>query len=381
MRTPIGQGPDVVERTSSSEAESGEGQESGGHVFRHEEGRGDGHEHQHQHEDGHGHEDGHAHGHSHGLTQSDQLAGVSDRRLLWCVGLNHLLTVGQVIGGLLSGSVALLSDAAHNFNDANALLIAYVARRISRRDPSARYTFGYRRAELIGATINLTLLGGIGALLVYEAIHRFFVPTEVLGWLMAAAAVLALVIDVATAALLWSMSHGSLNVRAAFVHNLTDALGSLAVLIGAVAIIFWQWTWVDPLLTLLIAVYVLWQVVTMLPQAVQILMEGAPSGIDLEDVIGRACSVDGVRGIHHVHLWQLDESHRALEAHVVIDEDESQSMETVKRRIKAIFRSEFEIHHSTLEFEFDGACHDQLDPGTVSNRCGSPTANGVKSSG
>jgi len=273
----------------------------------------------------------------------------------------------------------LLSDAAHNFNDANALLIAYVARRISRREPSASYTFGYRRAELIGATINLTLLGGVGGLLVYEAVHRFFAPTPVVGWLMAAAAVLALIVDVATAWLLWSMSRGSLNVRAAFVHNLTDAFGSLGVLLGAGAIIYWNWTWVDPVLTLLIAAYVLWQVATMLPQAIQILMEGAPSGIDLENVIRRVSAVDGVEGIHHVHLWQLDEQHRALEAHVVIDQKESHAMEGVKQRMKAIFQTEFGIHHSTLEFEFAGACCGQQDAGIVSSDCGTVGMEGAAS--
>ena len=222
-------------------------------------------------------------GHAHGPSRDGELKGVSDGRLLWTVLLNQILTVGQVVAGIFSGSVALLSDAAHNFNDANALLIAYIARRISRKRADERYTFGYRRAEMIGATINLTLLGVIGLYLVYEAVMRFVEPEPILGWLMAAAAGLALVVDVATALLLWSMSRGSLNVRAAFVHNIVDALGSVAVLAGAAAIIWLEWMWVDPVLTLLIAGYVLWQVYAMLPQATRVLMEGVQPGSTCPD--------------------------------------------------------------------------------------------------
>ena len=120
-------------------------------------------------------------GHSHGASRSGELKSVSDARLLWAVVLNQILTVGQVIAGIFSGSVALLSDAAHNFNDANALLIAYIARRISKRDANERYTFGYRRAEMIGALFNLTLLAVIGLYLVYEGVKRFIEPQEIIG--------------------------------------------------------------------------------------------------------------------------------------------------------------------------------------------------------
>lgn len=300
-------------------------------------------------------------GHSHGASRSGELEGVSDARLLWAVVLNQILTVGQVIAGIVSGSVALLSDAAHNFNDANALLIAYIARRISKKDANARYTFGYRRAEMIGALINLTLLAVIGLYLVYEGILRFIEPQEIIGWLMAATAVLALVIDVATALLLWAMSRGSLNVRAAFVHNITDALGSVAVLLGAGAIIWFDWKWVDPAITLLIAGYVLWQVLKMLPQATRVLMEGAPVDFDLEELVEKVEQVDGVSGMHHVHIWELDENHRALEAHVILQQGTPNELESIKLQIKESL-SEFHIGHSTLEFEYAGVgqdCGDQ----------------------
>lgn len=301
-------------------------------------------------------------GHSHGLTHSDSLQGVSTSRLIWAIVLNQLLTVGQVVAGIYSGSVALLSDAAHNFNDANALLIAYIARRISRKEANERFTFGYRRAEMIGALINLTLLAIVGLYLVYEGITRFFEPEHVIGSVMAYTAILALVVDVGSALLLWSMSKGSLNVRAAFFHNIVDALGSIAVLIGAGAILWLGWVWVDPLITLLISGYILWEVYKMLPQAMRMLMEGTPADIDVSALIERIEANGDVIEIHHLHLWELDEEHRALEAHVVIRKADAVKLEVIKHQIKELLLAEFEIQHTTLEFEFDGDqenhCHD-----------------------
>ena len=302
------------------------------------------HDHSHSHGDG-GHAESHS-GHSHDVS------GVSDSRLLWAVGLNQLLTLGQVIAGILSGSLALLADALHNFNDAMALLIAYIARRIARRETTKAFTFGYRRAELIGAMINLTALALVGLYLIYEAIMRFVEPQQITGWLMMAAAGLALVVDIATVVLLWVMSRGNLNVRAAFVHNMTDAAASVAVLLGGLAIIYLQAYWIDPVLTLLIAGYVLYQALTMLPKAARILMGGAPPGVDFDEVVQSLEAHERVEEIHHVHIWQLDESHSALEAHVVVGRASSDETGAIKRDLKRLLEERFDIGHSTLEFEF-----------------------------
>ena len=175
-----------------------------------------------------------SHGHSHG----DETKAVSDTGLLWAIVVNLGLSVFEFIAGAISGSVALMADALHNTNDAAALLVAFIARKIGRKGADRNFTFGYRRAELIGAMIQLTALIVVGLYLVYEAIRRFITPEPLSGgWIMAAAGV-ALVVDVVTAWLLWSMSKGNMNVKAAFLHNLTDAGASLAVLIGGAAI-YW----------------------------------------------------------------------------------------------------------------------------------------------
>jgi cobalt-zinc-cadmium efflux system protein len=289
---------------------------------------------------------GHDHNHSHGTEN------VSDGVLLWTVIVNLGLSVFEFVAGAISGSVALMADALHNTNDAAALLIAYIARKISRKGADEQYTFGYRRAELIGAMIQLTALILVGLYLVYEAVRRFFDPEPLLGgWIMAAAGV-ALVVDVITAWLLWSMSKGSLNVKAAFLHNLTDAGASVAVLLGGAAIYWLDWTWVDPVLTLVIAGYILFMSFGMLKKTSRILMEGTPTNLSVDEIKEALQNLDGIENVHHIHVWELDEHHRALEAHVVIGEACSiEELESLKATVKTCLGKHFSIHHSTLEFE------------------------------
>lgn len=287
-------------------------------------------------------------------TDHHDVSQLSDRRIIWSVLLNVGLTVAEVVGGILSGSVALIADALHNFNDAMALVVTLVARRVSRRRADNQYTFGYRRAELIGATINLTALIVVGLFLISEAIKRLISPEEINGWVVIIVAAIALVVDIGTAWLLWAMSKGSLNVRAAFIHNVSDALASVAVLIGGVCVVLWEITVVDPLLTLLIAGYILYQGFKAMRGAVRILMQAAPAGLDLQAMINELNALDGVDHLHHVHVWQIDEHRRSLEAHVMVSEADSSQWSAIKQRIKQALSERFDIDHSTLEFEGPG---------------------------
>jgi cobalt-zinc-cadmium efflux system protein len=293
----------------------------------------------------------HGHQHKHG-TQN-----VSDRVLLWAVIVNLGLSVFEFTAGVIAGSVALMADALHNTNDAAALLIAYIARKIARRGADRNFTFGYRRAELIGAMIQLTALIIIGLYLLYEAINRFISPQPLQGaWIMAAAGV-ALVVDVVTAWLLWSMSKGSLNVKAAFAHNLTDAFASVAVLLGGAAIHWLDWYWIDPMLTLIIASYILYLSFNMLKRTSAILMESTPEDLDLDALRKAVEACDAVVGMHHVHVWELDEQHRAMEAHIVIEDVAVDRQDAIKQAVKSCLHDDFKIGHSTLEFEIESqAC-------------------------
>lgn len=208
----------------------------------------------------------------------------------------------QVVGGILSGSLALIADALHNFSDAISLIIAFAARKIARRPADASMTFGYGRAEVVAALINYTTLIVIGLYLVYEAIMRFFDPQPVDGWLIVIIAGVALVVDAVTAALTYAMSKSSVNIRAAFLHNVADALGSIAVIVAGVAILLYDWRLIDPLVTLLIAGYILWQSFSEIGNVVRILMLGSPPDIDVNRVVDELNAIDGVASVHHVHL-------------------------------------------------------------------------------
>ena len=270
-------------------------------------------------------------------------------RLWWAIAVNILLTVVQVIGGIVSGSLSLLADALHNFSDAASLLIAAVAISIGNSPPDEFKSFGYKRAETIAALINLTTLILIGIYLIVEAIQRFYSPVPIEGWTIVIVASIALVIDLITAFITHKHSQTSLNIRAAFLHNITDALASVGVIIAGIMILLYQWIWVDAVITLLISAYVLWQGLREMPKVIHILMQGTPSNIKLDDVRSALTRVDGVVGIHHLHVWHLDEQNYALEAHVVLSSNND--MEEKKNVLKTLLIERFSIEHSTLELE------------------------------
>jgi len=284
------------------------------------------------------------HNHHHGDPSE-----IGEKRLWWAVGANMLLTIAQIVGGLISGSLSLVADALHNFSDAASLLIALVAIRIGRKPPDKFKTFGYKRAETIAALINLVTLVIIGLYLCYEAIMRFITPEPIAGWTIVIVAGIALIVDVFTALLTYSQSKTSMNIKAAFLHNVTDALASVGVIVAGTLIVLYGWVWTDAAMTLLIAGYVLYQGFTTLPKVIHLLMEGTPEHIDINEVIKALEEQKGVQNAHHVHIWQLDEQRNALEAHIVISEEAD--MDTIKVAIKSMLHDEFHIDHSTLEFE------------------------------
>ena len=287
-----------------------------------------------------------AHHHGHGID-----AHSGDRRVAVAIGANLLLTAAQVIGGVLSGSLALIADALHNFSDVAALLIAFAARRIARRPADDDMTFGYRRIELVAALVNYTTLIVIGCFLVYEGGLRLVEPPQVSGWVVVALGGVALAVDALTAGLTWSMQKGSVNIRALVLHNLSDALASVAVIIGGALMLLFGWWLVDPLDTLGIAGYILYLAFSEVGGVIRTLMLGSPPELDNAAVLATVREVAGVSGVHHAHLWQIDEHAATLDTHVVIEHAAWDRQEEIKREIKARLRERFAIGHSTLEFE------------------------------
>lgn len=284
--------------------------------------------------------------HRHHISPED-----GDRKVALAVAVNLGLTVAEFIGGLLAGSLALIADALHNLSDAVTLIIAFAARRIARRPADPTMTFGYGRAEVVAALINYATLILLAAYLATEAVQRLRDPQPVEGWIVVAIAGLALVVDTATALLTFRLARESVNIRAAFLHNLADALGSVAVIIVGSLILLFDWRLLDPAVTLLIAGYILWVSLTEIGGVIRILMLGSPPGLDGAEVVAALAAVEGVRDIHNVHLWQMQEHTPALQAHVVLDPGQWSEADAIKARLKDVLATRFGIGNSTLEME------------------------------
>lgn len=285
------------------------------------------------------------------------------RRLAWAVAINLLLTAAQVVGGVLSGSLSLVADALHNFSDAAGLLLALVARKISKRPADAQRTFGYGRAEVVGGLINLTSIMVIAGYLLIEAITRTFDRPEIDGWMVVIVAGVALIVDVATAVLTYSMSKGSVNIKAAFLHNVADALASVAVIITGTLIILFDWYWTDVVATIGISVYIVWMSWSPMKRCIRILMQSVPELLLIEDMARTIADVRGVQGVAHLHVWPIDEQHTSLEVRVEMRTDASlQDAQAVREHVRAAIAERFGIGHSTIEVRPAGTMDEGLVP-------------------
>ena len=284
-----------------------------------------------------------------------------DKRVAIAIWANGILTLVQIAGGIFSGSLALIADALHNFSDMASLVIAFAARKVARRPADARMTFGYGRIEIVAALINYTTLILVGVYLIYEGVMRMFDPPAVQGWAVVVLGSVALVVDTLTAWLTYSMQKGSVNIRALFLHNLSDALASVAVIVGGTLILLYEASWADPAITIGIAIYILFLAVTEIGGPIRILMLGSPPDIDCSEVVDALRSSVGVHDVHHVHLWQMHEHEVALDCHVVLDDKNWEHQEARKMEIKANLKDQFGISHSSLEFEHIGRAHEDAD--------------------
>ena len=296
---------------------------------------------------------GHA-GHAHSAEGKDAKGASSQRgpRLLIALALNLGITLAEVVGGLVSGSLTLLADAAHNFSDAGSVLVSYIAWRISLREVDRRRTFGYARAETVGAVINLTTLLVIGAYLLYEAANRLINPQEVAGTTMLVVGLIALVEDLSAAWVLRKET-GSLNVKSTYLHMIADALTTVGVIVGALVIMFWGAGvyWVDPVITAAISIYIFISTVTEIKRATAVLIDSAPEDFDYDALVTELKRFPAVEDVHHLHVWQVQEGRLALESHIGMSETNLGRATNLKEQIKGRLREKFGIDHATLEME------------------------------
>ena len=296
---------------------------------------------------------------SHNLSHNSA-EGTSEKNLFITMALNFFITVAEVIGGIISGSLSLISDALHNFSDGFAIIITYVAMRLSKRPKTSKYTFGLKRAEIIAAIINASTLIIISFFLIKEAIDRFSNPTPITGSLMLIVASLGLIANVAGTLLLKKGSANNLNIRAAYFHLLSDAVSSLAVIIGALFIILYKIYWIDPLLTVLISIYILKETYEIVKESVDILMMSNPEGIDLNAIKNIVEKIPGVINIHHIHLWKLNDNDTHFEAHIEVEDMAVSKTIEIQKQIEHKLHDKYEINHTTLQFECGACDEDEL---------------------
>jgi len=277
-----------------------------------------------------------------------------ESRLIISAGLNFATTLAQIIGGILSGSLSLISDALHNLSDTVALVISLFAVRLSKRKNTEAQTFGYKRAEILAALFNACALVVVSVFLFKEAMVRFSHPHPINSVLMLSVASVGLIANIVSVFLLKAHAHEDLNIRAAYVHLFSDFLSSIAVIIGALAILISKAYWIDPALTILIGIYVLRQGYKIIEESTHILMQHVPKGINLREIQARIEGIEGVKDIHHAHLWAVTERDIHFEAHINVSRDMPVS-ETclLVKQVAEKLKENFAIMHITLQIEFD----------------------------
>lgn len=285
----------------------------------------------------------HSHNHSHSTPKG--------WKLLVTIILNFIITIAEIIGGLISGSLSLISDALHNFSDGIAVIISYIAIRLNRRPKDAKFTFGYKRAEIIAAVFNASVLIGISLYLFFEAYNRFANPEHVEGGLMTIVASIGLVANVIGTLLLKSGSEDNMNIRSAYLHLLSDAVSSLGVIIGGLFIYFYNIYWIDPLLTVLISLYIIKESYVIVREATEVLMMAAPEELSITKLEEELLKLKTIKNIHHVHLWRVNEHDIHFEAHVFVEDQMVSKTEIILEQVEKLLHDKFDIGHVTLQFE------------------------------
>ncbi|MFA4836688.1 MAG: cation diffusion facilitator family transporter [Dehalococcoidia bacterium] len=286
----------------------------------------------------------------------------NENRLLIALAITGLMAVVELVGGLLSNSLALLGDAAHMFTDTMALGLSLFALNLAKRPASESKTFGYLRAEILAALINGMILILVTVFIFYEAYQRALDPPEVHGSLMLIVAAIGLVANLIGISVLYSGSRQNLNVKGAFLHMWGDAISSVGVIVAGIIILLTGWNIADPILSILIGIIILRGAIRLVWESVNILLEAVPKDLDIGQIIGEIKSIDGLRDVHDIHVWTITSGVYALSAHLLIEDQLLSRTAEISERIDHVLSQKFGIGHSTLQFECEEcqnnlACH------------------------
>ena len=277
---------------------------------------------------------------------------VSGNKLFITIILNLIITIAEIIGGIFANSLALLSDALHNFSDVMALIIAYIANKLAGKSANEKNTFGLKRAEIVAALFNASVLIGIGVFLIIESINKIMHPEHIKSLWVIGFGLLSVILNGASVLLIKDDSHGNLNIKAAYLHLLTDVATSIAVIIGGVLIYYFKIYLVDAIISLLIALYLIYSAFDIVKDSTKILMQYSPESINLDEIINEIEKDPKISNVHHIHIWQLNEHDIFLEAH--IDLKENLRAEEISRLIDELEKKlkKFHITHTTFQVEY-----------------------------
>jgi len=287
-----------------------------------------------------------SHGHHHNEPNKS--------KLLFSVLLNAIITLSEFIGGILSNSLALISDAVHNLSDTMAIIISYIALIIGKKDSTAKNTFGFKRIEILSALFNAVVLIAISIYLFYEAYHRFINPEPIKGKLMFIVATIGFFCNIISVFLLHKDSSHNLNVRAAYMHLIGDTLSSVGVIVGSILIYFWDITWIDPALTIVIGIVIIRATWSIVKETVEILMQASPQNLDLDKIKMELEIHPEIKNIHHIHAWSLSDNITHFQCHVDLCENKTiKDTDKIRLELEDILHKKFEINHITIQMEFN----------------------------
>lgn len=275
---------------------------------------------------------------------------ITGKRFLWVTVLNLIITFVEIVGGLFSGSLALLSDAFHNLGDSLSIMLGFFAQLIGKRPETERQTYGYRRAEILSALLNALFLIIVSAFLLIEAVKRFSSPSTIDGPVMLTVAVIGLLANLISALLLHKGSKGSLNIKATYLHILSDSLSSVGVIIGAIIVTIWHIDWIDPLLTIAVAIFICFEAWPIIKQTITILMQASPK-LDYDRIKQDIVNIEDVNSVHHVHAWMIDEHRIIFSAHINVCDLPISQVEPIYIKIETLLKDKYDIGHVTIQAE------------------------------
>ena len=302
------------------------------------------------HEDGHDGKTGscpagHHHGHSHGIT--------GEKNLLGAIALNTLITAAEIAGGIISGSLALLSDAFHNLSDVVSLVISYIAILVGKKSKSSTKTYGYKRAEILAALANVITLFFVCGYIIYEAIKRLSNPEPINTVIMLSVAFVGLLGNGISVAMLIKDAKNNINIKSAFLHLLGDTFSSIAVIITAVILMFKPWFILDTIMSIALAIYIIKESISILLESIHILMQGVPKGLDKAKIVKSISAIKGLKtkDIHHIHMWDITPGQTVFDAHIVVDKKYLKDADRIIKKVNRVLSKEFHISHSTIQLE------------------------------